>query len=274
MAKMKRIRLIGVALLALFAFGGAASAAQAETAPSFTIGGTRLIAGRTHNFDARQFGAHNFILSVPGLSLKVECTGLSTEEGVLLGSNPGKPGRDNEIVVFSGCKLKEGNGAPNCELTTVSHGAVGTTTLKTNPLVSEQVETVESGHVGKQLLEELLPAPAFSPQFIVLNFGGTGCTLFQGAVQGSVAAENLLDNTSEGKIELGQAPQERTSWLLRFPETPITEVWLISGEGAGKGQEDKLESFGTSAIVSGVALVLLVSTKRALEPNALWSPLP
>jgi len=267
---MKRFRFIGVALLAVFALGAVvASAAQAETAPSFTIGGARLEAGKTHNFDARQLpGAeNNFELETPELGNKIACTGLGTIEGVLLGSSAGNPGKDNEITTFSGCKLTAGNGAPNCELASVSHGAK-TETLTTNPLKSEQVENVEGGKVGKKLLEEFFPASA-SAGFITLNFTGK-CTTFQGIVSGQTVAESVLDNAGQGSVELGQTPQERTSWIIRFPKAAITEVWLISGTGGHVAKTEQTLA-GFTSIQHGVALVLLASTKYASEPSKLYN---
>jgi hypothetical protein len=54
-ARMKRSRLIGVTLLAIFALGTvAASAAQAEEAPFWTVKGTRLEAGQTRFITAKE----------------------------------------------------------------------------------------------------------------------------------------------------------------------------------------------------------------------------
>jgi hypothetical protein len=267
-AKMKRFRLIGVALLAVFALGAVASVAQAEVAPSFTIGGTRLIAGRTHNFDSRAIKP--FILTNALGTIHIECTGLSTREGVLLGSNPESPGKDNEITVFSGCVNAVGSNGENCLLSNEENGKETITTLTTEPLKSEQVENVVSGTKGNQLLEEFFPAKG--SVFITLFFRGT-CTVFAAKVSGQVVGESVLDNSSEGKVELGQAPQERTSWLVRFPEPPITKVWLISN-GIGTIVKTEQTAFGEKSIQLGTALVLLASTKFVPEPNALWSPLP
>jgi hypothetical protein len=272
MAKMKPFRLIGVALLAVFALSAAiASTAQAETAPSFTVGGTRLIAGKTHNIDVK--ATKEFALTNAS-GLEIKCTGLSTEQGVLLGSNPGNPGRDNEILVFSGCKLEKGNGAPECHLA-ASAGGAATTTIKTNAIVSEQVENVVSGTKGNQLLEEFLPAPSAGGVFVTLFFGPAvpPCTVLEAPVAGSVAGEARLDNAGEGKIELGQAPQERTSWLTNFPAAPITQVWLISS-GVGKIQKVGQEAFTLESTQTGQALILLANTKFEPERSGLWSPLP
>jgi hypothetical protein len=264
-AKMKCFRLIGVALPAVFALSMVvASGAQAETAPFFSIGGARLAAGKTHNFDARAI--RPFVLSGSGTT--IECTGLSTTEGVLLGSNAGEPGKDDEIVVFAGC-TSTGNGT-SCHLAATKGGPT-VTTITTNPLKSEQVENVESGHVGKKLYEEIFPAKR-SEGFFTLRFGGT-CTLEEGVVAGQLAAQVLHDNGTAGQVELGQTPVEAKSWIINFPSTPITKVWLISGTG-GKEVEIEQTLFGGTSVQTGTALELLASTKCEPEPNATWSPLP
>jgi len=273
---MKRFTRIGVALLVVSALGAVmASVAQAEPAPSFTVGGTRLIAGKTHNIDVKQFGTKNFVLSTPNLRVKIECTGVSSKEGVLLGSNPESPGRDDEVLVFSGCKLAEGNGvAAGCHLAATAGGEVASTTITTGALKSEQVESVVGGTKGNQLLEEFLPGPGVA-NFVTIFFGPAvpPCEVLEGEVQGSAAGEVLLDTAAEtGTIELGQAPQQRTSWLLKFPSTSITSVWLISS-GVGKVQATGLTLLGQGSTLVGTALTLLASTRFVPEVG-LWSPLP
>jgi hypothetical protein len=264
-AKMKRFRLIGVALVAVFALGVAgASVAQAETAPYFTVGGTRLVAGKTHNLDARVFKEDSFTLTNSIESVVITCEALGTEGGVLLGSNAGNPGRDNEITVFSKCKLVSGNGAPECKLTS--------TVIKTFATTSEQVENVENSKGGKKLYEEFRPTnPAEG--FVDITFTGSGCTVTETVVSGQTVAEVRLDNAGEGNVELGQTPIEATSTLLRFPSTGITSVWLISN-GVGKIQKTNQISFGTSSVQTGTSLVLLAGTKFEPEPNVKWSALP
>jgi len=272
-AKMRRFRLIGVALLAVFALGVVvASSAQAETAPSWTVGGARLEAGKTHNIDSRLYKENFFKLTNSTRSTEITCKALGTEKAVLLGSNPGLPGTDDEITVFSQCELVKGNGAPACELSNAT-GQERSSVIATEPTKSEQVENVvENSKAGSQLLEEFYPAnPANG--FVDIHFRGSGCTADEDTVSGQTVAEVVLDNTSEGKVELGQAPQERTSWLLRFPSTPISRVWLISGTG-GHVALTKQVSFGAQGVQLGTALVLLANTKGEPEPNGLWSPLP
>jgi len=259
--------------LAVFALGiVAASSAQAEEAPFFSIAGARLVAGKTHNIDAK--ARANFVLTDALGTSTITCTGLGTVGGVLLGSNAGTQGTADQVTVFSGCTLA-GNGS-SCHLAPSEGSTETSTTITTNPIKSEQVENVVSGHVGSKLYEEFYPASK-GAGFVKLNFGGTGCTLKSTIVAGSTVAESVLDTaaavTSGGNVELGQTPQERTSWLLRFPAAQITKVWLVSG-GVGKEVETGQTAFNEESIQTGVALVLLASTKYEPEPGALWSPLP
>jgi hypothetical protein len=242
-----------------------AEVAEASAAPYWTVGGTRLVAGKTHNFDAK--AKASFVLT-SGAG-KVTCTGLGTVNGVLLGSNFGTNGTAGQVSVFSGCSLT-GNGSA-CHLAPTEGSAETTTVITTNPTRSEQVENVVGTKAGSKLLEEFYPASK-AAGFVKLNFGGE-CTLKSTIVSGSSVAEVVLDNASEGSIELGQTPQERTSWLLRFPATPITKVWLVSG-GVGKDVETGVTAFGEEATQTGTALLLLASSKFTPEPSALWSPLP
>jgi hypothetical protein len=257
--------------LVLSVFGAVlASAAQAETAPYFTIGGTRLIAGKTHNFDARvQPGAgHEFIFSNATGSFKITCNALGTQQGVLLGSNAESPGKDNKITVFSQCKVEI---PEKCEL--VNEAKEPTTVIKTEPLKSDQVENVENSKGGKKLYEEFFPANAANG-FVTLRLKGTetGC-IEESGVSGQLVGEVLLDNANAGNVELGQTPIQATSSVLRFPYPPITQVWLITN-GVGKIQHTTLTWFGGAAILLGASLVLLANTKFEPEPNSLWSALP
>jgi hypothetical protein len=265
---MKRFRLIGVTLLAVFALSAVmASGAQAETAPSFTIQGARLAAGRTHNFDAR--ATANFILRTAGGGITITCTGLGTVGGVLLGSNVGTQGSANQVTVFFGCKLV-GNGAA-CHLAPSEGSAETTEVITTNPIKSELVENVEGTHPGKKLLEVFTPASK-ALGFVKLLFGGE-CTLKSTIVAGSTVAEVVLDTANEGNVELGQPLVERTSWKIRFPNPAIKKVWLVSN-GVGKIVETGQEAFNEESIQEGTALTLLASTKWEPERNTLWSPLP
>jgi len=267
---MKRFRLIGVALLAVLALGAVVtSGAQAESAPFFSIGGTRLAAGKTHNILAHAI--KTFELTTPANGSNIKCTKLTVEKGVLLGSEPGTQGKVDQISKFEGCTLAEGNGLPNCHLAATEGGESTSTTITTNPLHGELVENVESGHGGKKLEE--LYTPATGKQFVTIFFGGTGCTVKATTVTGSTAAEIVTD-PGEANIELPGPTAEATSFITRFPSTvAIKEVWLVSG-GTGKIVEVEQVAFSDPSIQKGIALVLLANSKFEDEPTAKWSPLP
>lgn len=257
---MKRFRILGLALVAVFALGAmAAGSAQAVTAPFWSIGGKRLPAGSTHNIDARALpGGPGFTLVTPAVGVTINCKALQLEKGVLLGSNEGEAGKDNEIAVFSNCKV-EGNGT-NCKVKEP---------IRTNPLTSKLVEVVK----GKQLLEEFKPTTGST--FVDLIFEA-GCTIEgEVAVVGGVAAEVLTDPGKE-KIELGQAAKEATSWLVNFPNPGISEVLLVNNtKGTVEVTKLKpLEVFSNPSTLEGTVLTLLANTKFESERSQSWSPLP
>src|ERR1700723_1425095 len=109
-----RVRLMPVALLAVFALCAVATAtAQAEEAPFWSIKGTRLAAGQTRYITGKRY--IHFIIDSPALRVRVICAVLKFKEGVILGSNAGEPGRNDEIMEFENC-IQEGNGLgePDC----------------------------------------------------------------------------------------------------------------------------------------------------------------
>jgi hypothetical protein len=256
-----RLGLVAVALSVLGAM--TATAARAETAPSFVIGGTRLTAGKTHNFAAKAYKGTSITLTNASASFKITCKALALENAVLLGSSEGSPGSAGEIAIFSECALESGNGAPECKLASEA--------LVTEPIKSEQVENVVGSKAGKQLLEEFFPVSAANG-FLTVHFTGAKCTISETIVSGQTVGEVVLDNASEGAVELGQTPQERTSWLIRFPSTAITQVWLISN-GTGKVQKTKETAFGETAFQEGTELVLLANGECEPEYKN-WRPAP
>src|SRR5580692_10774804 len=188
-AKMKRFRLIGVALLAVFALSAVvATVAQAEEAPFWTVGGSRLKGGQTHDISAKAFSA-NLKLSTPEDGVTVTCSKVKLNVGVILGSEPGEPGKNDEVAEFTECKV-EGNDK-NCTLLIP---------IITEPLTSELVENVESKKVGKKLLVEFFPTTGTN--LATLRFSNE-CNTKETKVTGKVAAEVLTD-PGEATIELGQ----------------------------------------------------------------------
>ncbi len=259
-----RVRLILLALLSAFALSAvAAAAAQAEEAPFWSIGGTRLAEGKTHYITAKTY---NVTGQTEGITLTAEtgqvvhCKSIKLNEGVLLGSNAGNPGTNDETIEFSGectvanngiaCKVKE--------------------PIVTKPVKSELVESEKSTTAA--LLIELFTT---SGPFATLEFEGSACTVKSTTLSGKVAGEVREDpnnGTLGAVVKLPNEKKEAKSWLLNFPTTPIKHVWLIKNE---IGEETKIElvSFSEKSALSGIALILLANAKKETE-ETLWSPLP
>ena len=263
-----RVRLMLIALLGVFAFSAvAAAAAQAEEAPFWSIGGTRLEEGKTHYISVK---GYNVTGQTAGYRIgtstgqAIRCPFIRLKEGVLLGSKAGNPGTNDEVIELFGeagnpCVV-EGNGT----------GCKVKEPIITNPVKSELVESEKSTTAA--LLVEFFTT---SGPLGVLTFEGTGCVVKETTVSGKLAGEVREDpnnGTLGGVVKLPNEKKEAKSWLLNFPTTPIHHVWLIKG---GLGEETKIEllSFAAESTLSGTALILLANAKKETE-ETLWSPLP
>jgi hypothetical protein len=257
---MQRYRTLAAALTVTGALAAiTAATAQATSAPYWSIGGTRLAVGKTHNFTAKPVSSA-FILTTPALGVEIKCTGFTVNEGVLLGSSENNPGTSNEVIVFTGCKLEKGNGGPTeCKLTSE--------TLTTHSL---KAELVEKAAAPKILLTEFFPAKSVG--FTIVHFEGKKCEVTEGSVEGSLAAEVTTDNTAEETIELGQAKKEATSWRLRFPNQTELKVILVK-EGTASEVRTELTFLSDPSVETGTALVLLANSKCESE-EANWNPVP
>ena len=142
--RLTRLGSLTLALLALLAFGATTAAtAQAEEAPFWSIKGTRLAAGETHFITAKSYRETS--VSSPTLGITTSCPTVKLKEGVLLGSNAGEPGTNDEVIEFEGGCTVTGNGAV-CKVDEP---------IVTRPVKSELVES-EKGEKGS-LLTEFFP---------------------------------------------------------------------------------------------------------------------
>jgi hypothetical protein len=220
--------------------------ATGEEAPFWTVGGTRLEKGQTRFITTKE--AQPIVLSVAGL--KITCTETGVAKGaVLLGSEPGESGTDNETVNFKTCKV-EGNGSgAECERITEP---ITTVNLKSE-LVLDKAKT--------KLL--VLLQPSSGSILAELKFP-SGCKFTGFKATGSLLVEVL--NEKEEAVTTSSSAKQYKSGFLRFPAMQPVFVWLIK-EGKGKEIEAKaFEMSGISATVSGTALV-------SLESGAEWSAL-
>jgi hypothetical protein len=261
-----------VALLGVFAFGAvAAAAAQAEEAPFWSREGTRLIKGETHYITAKKY-SKEFTLRAGEVT--VTCENARLKEGVLLGSNAGEPGTNDEVIeFFENCKVSGKFGGKTIEKCKVKE-PITTTNVK-----SELVET-EKGEKGS-LLTEFFPEKGakFTTLEFELEAPPAGFCPPNTAVEGSVAGQVRVDPNKPPElgelVSLPNGKKEAKSWLLNFPTIAITKAWLIKG---GEGKEVKVEllAFSEAAILSGTTLVLLAKKKEGKfeSEEVNWSPLP
>jgi hypothetical protein len=262
-----------VVLLAVSGLGAVTvSVAQAEEAPFWSIGGTRLAAGKTHFTTTKVFkegeAGQELTLTTPKLGIVISCTGVSLpfETGVILGSEAETPGTNDGVVHFTGCTVT-GNGT-GCNIENKE--------ITTKPIKAELVLNVESKAAGKTLLVEL--SPSSGEVLGELKFKeetGGKCTNKTTKVTGSVAAEVL--NEKEEAVRLPNTHEEGTSGLTRFPATAIEKVWLVKA-GVGKEVEvGPLLAFGDDSTATGTILGLLAKvtgTTLESETTTKWSALP
>jgi hypothetical protein len=249
---MKQSRLIGVALLAVFALGAiAASAAQAEEAPYWTVNGTRLEAGQTRFITTKE--SKPFVLGGDGLT--ITCTETNVlPHGVLLGSNAGEPGTDDETASFKVCKA-EGNSVSKCG---ALFEPINTTNLKSE-LVLDKTKT--------KLLT--LFQPRSGSLLATIKF--EACEF---KVTGSFLVEAL--NSKEEAITTSTPKEQAASGYLRFPAAQPVEVWLIKAGTGSLITAKPLEIAGAPLTLSGQILILLAelnSKDELVSTGEEWSAL-
>ena len=206
---MKRVRLFGLAVLAMVALSAAtAAAAQATEGPYYSVSGKRLPAGETKEVKVKAVG--NFVLRTPAAGTVVTCTGMLVGPGATTyGFSGANPGTSKGVVEFSGCTVT-GNG----EKCGVEHEEIKTNTIKGILGYSSESRT------GPLLV---LFEPSSGTNFVTVKFTGT-CTIASSPATGSVIGE------------VAEA-SEKTVNTLKFTTTKKT-IWL---EEAGKLTSVKAE---------------------------------
>jgi hypothetical protein len=232
---MIRTRLIGLTLLAALALGALlASAAQAEEAPYWTVKGTRLGAGGTHFIVEKESAA--FVLSGGGVT--ITCTEMSASPGLILGSNAGESGTNEETLAFKECKVEGNDKTTECEKVT-------------EPITTKNLkwELVLDKTKAKLLV---LFQPVSGSTMAEINFP-KGCKIESSKVTGSILAEAL--NEKEEAITTSSSKTQYKTEFFKLPKTQPVDIWLIKG-GTGKEVEAKeLEFAGAAATQTGTASV-------------------
>jgi hypothetical protein len=243
---MKRIRILGVALVTMFALSAVvAVAAQATEAPYYKIAGTRLGSGSSSEISSH--AKTEFTLTAVGTSIK--CKSLSNSAGSkIIGSAAGVPGTSTETLSFSSCSVSGNGSGAGC--TTI------TEPITTEPLVNELALSNPLGSLVVEL------KPATGTLFATFTFPA-GCTFTSTKVaiaEGSAVVGQILQ---QGTLSTASKPlTEAVDDEISFPSERITSIYLQETASGGYKlvEEASLKAFGAAATFTGTAIVLLGGT--------------
>jgi hypothetical protein len=223
---MRRIRLLGSALVSVFALAAiAASAAFAENPPLWLSGGSPLPAGH--------------VLPILGLGtvqdFKNSVQSIQCQHVAFTGSvwNEAHMGADEAHIVFSECAVYKGAKLPPETATQLTECTVEDTVAKTPGTVLLEVATLlvylsSTAGAGNKIGDLFTPTAANSPNFVKLNFANTGTGVGkckqsgETNVVGSVVAKIKPNGISEpGWGE----PVEGLLGTQIFPTAAQTKYW-------------------------------------------------
>lgn len=236
---MKRLRIIGLALVAALAMSAvASSAAQANEGPFYKVAGAKLEAGKSEEVKAKALSNQVLSGNLFGFATTVTCTALKVKAGSTI--DGGVPGTSKETLEYSGC-TQTGLGSM-CE--------VENKEVKTNAVNNKLVysEPARKGFI------DVLFTPASGEEFVNIKFTGS-CLVKEAKVTGSVAGETL---TAKARNAVGKGTEAKTgeTWL---PATQIKTVWVGETETAVG-----LKWAGAAATIEG-------KSEAKLTGEPLWS---
>jgi hypothetical protein len=237
---MQRIRLLGLALLAVFAFSAvvsaSASAFSAATGPLFLVSGNHLRPGETRLLLAT--AKAKFKLEAKNAGIIITCEGLTlpTASEMQIENVAGQGGVSRETLEFTTCTVqKNGEG---CE--------VEGKTIRTN-LVLNLLGWGNAQETGQILV---LFEPESGINFVTVKFVGELCKFKTTAVTG----------TTVGGAQLNEKPylvgQEADSLHgeVAFPHVQL--IFLLTN-GLLRHVKAGLNAFGVGSTLTGVALLLV-----------------
>jgi hypothetical protein len=249
---MNRIRVVGLALLAVFAFSAVSVAVSSATeGPWWQVGGKRLAAGAEALLLAS--AKEKFVLkSSSPTKTTIVCTALTLPVGnemKLIGLATGNGGISLEVLEYKECTV-ENNGS-GCEVENKS--------IKTN-LVLNLLGYANEGRTGNVLV---LFQPETGKVFTTIKFTGS-CTISTLAVLGSTIG---LARVGEVPVPIGNTT-ESLHGEVAFPHA---ETIFIERNGTLRSVKAKLEAATFGATLSGVALLLVDLLGGPVNPWGVFS---
>jgi hypothetical protein len=234
---MNRIRLLGLALMAVFAFSAVASAvASATEGPFYKVNGATLASGATRLLLAT--AKEKFTLESKNANISIICTGLTLPEAgqmQIQGVAAGNGGTSKEVLEFTGCTVT-GNG--ECE--------VENKKIKTAPVTN----TLGYGNASRTGQVLVLFQPETGTNFVTVKFTGAGCKFKETNVEGTTVGGAQVG----GSPLLAGAGTESLHGEVKFPHVQL--IFIEKGKALTHTKAG-LKAFGVASTLSGIALLLV-----------------
>jgi hypothetical protein len=199
----KKLKVLGLALIVVCAFGAVSASAQA--APKFTVSG---VTSGTEKIAETATPTGTLTLTVPGL-LRLTCTTLKIKDGTI------KVGTDEnsaESLIFGGCSVDgpSGEALPGCTVKNVG-GTAGT--IATSSLTSTLVNVGEEGYItfkptGTNFVEIRVEGSPCAPEG-TYKVTGTAATTIESPKPGvlqttaSIVASEAVQKAAGDKLLFG-----------------------------------------------------------------------
>ena len=253
---MRRISLLGLALVAVLALTAfavsavVATAAEAIEAPFIKVEGTRLKKGEEKEVKGKQVAGTSYVLKAGAVT--ITCTAQKLKAGAkIIGSAVGEPGTSTETIEFSGCTVA-GNGT-GCN---VSHGG----TITTEPVKDELVYLSKETDKAKFIAEYIgtLFVPVTSTKFVKVEFEPKPpCEVLSTEVTGAVVGE--AQSSTGAKVGPSGVEPEEEKGRVNFPATPILLYETVKAsvgtvrELTTASTPTWLKAFGVKATLTGAS---------------------
>jgi hypothetical protein len=193
---MKSIKMTGLCLAAVFAFGAigvSQSFAASTNNPQWEVASKILGEGESKPVVAKANGAQK--LKATGIT--ISCASLKVENANIKGSKAPNPGTDEEVIVYEECEVE---GKPNCEINKEKSkvAKIKTVLLKSTLAFQTKVAAEAESAPTVTVFE-----PKEGTKFTTFELTGIEC-LAQGviSVEGQVACENPKGQEQLAKHEL------------------------------------------------------------------------
>lgn len=224
----RRLRILLVSLLAVFAFSAVAVAQASAIEFVWKAGGKTLESGEKE-LSSKAKTSQVLKTSVAGVKVEITCKEVATPGGKIIG---GKPGTSSETVEYKGCTVQKPSG---CKIKEEK--------ITTKPLKDEIVEGVGAS-AGKVLIlftpkeGETFAEPKLEGGFLCFSLAVKGSVLAEGNPQKEEATTDTLKfEPAEGKKYKSSKGEEKSAGLTvsgnAATNSGEVETKLVSGEKFG-----------------------------------------